>query len=367
MDILLFLLEFSALISVFYFITGSVFTKKPLRLACASLLFIAHLASPFIYRIGYPDTFILFPIILLLFEEKISYKICWLTICTLGEVTIVYLILNIYCILTNTIDYTMNNRDLMQTLDGITFLAFILCAFCCRKKQKKITGFLHTINTATYILIIIIGILAFILLNTSQLIFAGNLSHSIQYTVAFSTYVLISALIILIIALVSTNYRNLLLKQQEIANQKILKLEKKHYIELEDKNKDLRAFRHDFNGHIIALNKLLLENDYDRIAEYIHTLSFVQAQNNYISTGNIIADATFNHFYDILDANILFKVSGYFPENCFVNDFDLCSIISNLVKNAFEAVEKVSSDQKAIYFNIDASPQRILLLQKTLL
>lgn len=365
MSILLFLLEFVTVISILYYIAGATFTKNPIRIVLSGLLFIGRLISVTAAAPTYPNTFIILPIILLLFNEAASYKICWLAVCTLSEGMIAYFISNIYFILTNTTGYTTTHHNLLTMLDCIIFTAFILCSFGLRRKRKERSQILHNINNRSYILIIIASISAFVLLNISELIFMNSLNTLGRYVMTFILHFFIIALMITVIAFISTQYRNILLQEKDAMNQRFLAIERKHYLELEQKNTDLRAFRHDFNSHILTLNNLLIEKDLERITQYLQNLTIIQSQNNYISTGNIIADATINRFYDILCNDVLFKVSGYFPENCFVTDFDLCTIISNLMKNASEAVEKATSvENKAIYLNIDASESRILILLK---
>lgn len=46
--------------------------------------------------------------------------------------------------------------------------------------------------------------------------------------------------------------------------------------------------------------------------------------------------------------NIKFIVSGKMPNSCYIIMFDLCTIISNLLDNAMEAVEKIYDSERWI-------------------
>ena len=59
--------------------------------------------------------------------------------------------------------------------------------------------------------------------------------------------------ILLLILYFRLKHYHSLLKERETINQKMLLLEEKHYKEMLKKNEDLRAFRHDYNFHITAM------------------------------------------------------------------------------------------------------------------
>ncbi len=61
-----------------------------------------------------------------------------------------------------------------------------------------------------------------------------------------------------------------------------------------------------------------------------------------LSTNNVIADAIINYFYENLPKNTEFKIDGKFLENTFVSNDDLCVRISNLLKNAYESICRIT-------------------------
>ena len=79
---------------------------------------------------------------------------------------------------------------------------------------------------------------------------------------------------------------------------------------------------------------------------YIDKLADVKENIHYISTNHTVADAIINDYYEQYSTKMDFRVDGKFMEPLFVNDTDLCIILSNLIKNATEACEKVCSELK---------------------
>ena len=59
----------------------------------------------------------------------------------------------------------------------------------------------------------------------------------------------------------------------------------------------------------------------------------------------MVADAIVNYFYEHLPEQTQFELLGKFSKPFFVEDSDLCIILSNLLKNAVEAIEKLPIDE----------------------
>lgn len=153
------------------------------------------------------------------------------------------------------------------------------------------------------------------------------------------------------------------LQQTDQLNQKSLQLEKEHYKNIQKKNEDLRAFRHDYNHHILALQELVQKENWNILKNYINTLTSIKEQTNYFSTNNAISNAIINYYYDTMDDATNFKVNGRFQENLFISASDLCILLSNLLKNAAEGIQKVSASvAKEIYIEIFSNDKEITIV-----
>jgi sensor histidine kinase regulating citrate/malate metabolism len=130
----------------------------------------------------------------------------------------------------------------------------------------------------------------------------------------------------------------------------MLDAQKKHFEELQRRNADVRAFRHDMCTHIAVIEKYLDLNEYDKLSEYLKSIKYTTGLNETKSyTGNLAVDAVINdQIRDIAGKNIKFSFDGIFSIDEEISDFDLCSIFYNLIQNAIEGCEKVVSDSKSI-------------------
>lgn len=102
----------------------------------------------------------------------------------------------------------------------------------------------------------------------------------------------------------------------------MLALEERHYNDFCKKNEDLRAFRHDYNFHIMVMQELAKHPNPDKLKNYVNDLSNIKEQVYYLSTNHAVSDAIVNYFYENSPQNVLFELEGKFPENIFVNDSD---------------------------------------------
>lgn len=145
-------------------------------------------------------------------------------------------------------------------------------------------------------------------------------------------------------------------------NTKNLALEHKYYEILHQKNQDLRAFRHDFQSHVLALNTYAQGKDWEGLTQYLSDLTAVKEQICYFSTNSTLADAIINEFYQTLPEDISFHIEGQFPHDMQITDMDISIILSNLLKNAKEACERLHQEsEKEIYLEIQCKDKQLLI------
>lgn len=97
------------------------------------------------------------------------------------------------------------------------------------------------------------------------------------------------------------------------------------------------------------------ETDSQKYKEYCDAiLSKVDELRSNVSVNNSIVDAVLNRFYsDAVELNIDFNISGHMPNNCNIDAYDLCTVFSNLLSNAFDAAKKESKKQVDIEISYD--------------
>ena len=119
------------------------------------------------------------------------------------------------------------------------------------------------------------------------------------------------------------------------------------------KNEELKRFCHDYNAHLHVLKRIAEKGDLDALVDYLGDLDDLQKSFDLVFTNNIIGDAIINEYYEKCQGEgIEFKVVGRFPDQLAVANTDLCVILSNGVKNAYEAAQ-ACGDEKFISIEIE--------------
>ena len=138
-----------------------------------------------------------------------------------------------------------------------------------------------------------------------------------------------------------------------------------YFQDYKDKQQDTAQFRHDWQNHMLVLQKMLRDGDYTRAEEYFEGLSGVSG----VTTQKIL---TGNEMLDMLlcikerecrEENIAVSMEGTLSELNRLKPVDSSILFSNLLDNAIEANRKVESQRfirirarrvnEAIYFEME--------------
>jgi len=155
-------------------------------------------------------------------------------------------------------------------------------------------------------------------------------------------------------------------KEHSRINQNYLKLQEEHYEALIEKDLELRKFRHDMIHHMNVLKALYGQGKEEELWSYAGKIDdFISPQRYIIYTNNRIVDSIVNHF--ALEAGkkgIQIKVSGHMPENCRIENFDICTIFANILSNAMEATAEYPGEDKNIQLGIRYDDTRIYIKEE---
>lgn len=122
------------------------------------------------------------------------------------------------------------------------------------------------------------------------------------------------------------------------------------YEQLETHMEQVNEVKHDMRHHLNALQILLSNHNFDEANEYLNGLS---------NRVNSISTVTYCNYYVINSVlayyvkkaekkQIEFEILINLPEQIYINDDDLFSIISNMLENAIEAVKKINKIPKPV-------------------
>lgn len=130
--------------------------------------------------------------------------------------------------------------------------------------------------------------------------------------------------------------------EQEVENMFLMEKQLAYYQSCDMMDKELRKFRHDINGHFIGMSYLMENGNYEELKKYFNELkvSFSFQEKMYFS-GNIIIDSILNHdLYNLCEQYVAKNVSGSLTDINTVTAIDVCTVFSNMLSNAINAVNE---------------------------
>lgn len=201
---------------------------------------------------------------------------------------------------------------------------------------------------------ILIAILGYMDVNISAIIIVylerqtSNYAYFISTIAVFFLMFQILEIIYLVDALTIWKERNQI-------NQRYLKFQEEHYEILLEKDEDIRKFQHDMIHHMNILRNLYIEGNHEEMKAYEDKINLlIKPSEGIVYTSNKIVDSIVNHF--VSEGNrlgIKINVSGRMPGNCYVDNFDLCTIFSNILSNAIEATKECQEKEIEIGIRYD--------------
>lgn len=143
-------------------------------------------------------------------------------------------------------------------------------------------------------------------------------------------------------------------KTLSVLERKFNEQQQQYHKQLIEKDGNTKKFRHDISEHLYCIRQLCNQEKYSQLQKYIDDLQGTYEETkSYVTTGNYVVDVIANDLYSkYKEENIQLLWKGEFPEALGMTDMDVCSLFANLLKNAYEATEKVQESDRKICVNI---------------
>lgn len=138
-----------------------------------------------------------------------------------------------------------------------------------------------------------------------------------------------------------------------------------HLLEMSKKNSEnLRKIRHDLKNQVGVMKILLDERKYDELESYFGGYSdMVGKVFSYSTCGNSTVDNILNLEKSKIErSDIILETSIVVPKEIPIQDVDLCSLITNLLDNAFEAAEKVKDGSKTVSLKMETKGEYLFVV-----
>lgn len=134
---------------------------------------------------------------------------------------------------------------------------------------------------------------------------------------------------------------------------------KKIKIELEQKNEIIRLtnsldnLRHDMSSHVRMLKFYVKNKQYDNLEKYMNkTFADVEVAENVCALDNYAVAVTINSFLDEAQKKQINFSRSIVIQDFILPDNEICSLLSNILKNAIEAAEKAPEENRFVYLEI---------------
>lgn len=148
--------------------------------------------------------------------------------------------------------------------------------------------------------------------------------------------------------------------KEENEKQYLIEKQLEYYERLGVMDSELRKFRHDIQNHFLCMQSLIKHNNYTELQTYFDELleSYANKDLLYFS-GNIVIDSILNYHLGNLDITPV--IYGKLPEIRQVSSMDLCTIFSNMLSNAVNAVRLCSNSKRSILVRFDFGKKYFLI------
>ena len=119
-------------------------------------------------------------------------------------------------------------------------------------------------------------------------------------------------------------------------------------------NEKMRRIRHDMRNHMIVMEQMLDDKNYDRLKLYMQKLADIAHENEQkIDTGNIALDAILNNkINEAQDSNIKTETDITIPAGIIKDGYDIAVILGNILDNAIRASLECDEKERSININI---------------
>ena len=252
-------------------------------------------------------------------------------------------------------------KDLIESVVSMFMICVLLCIY--KRKYRRRIKWINVKNSAVFtILISIDTIIVLAIVN----IYQSVTKEENKILFAIITVFVIMGMLFQLATVLLLYSANDVYEENASLMKKYLNDQKKHYEYLEKREEETKKFRHDVRNHMQMLYYLQKRKQYDEIDKYLELLNGrIEEFANSLTVNNSIVDAIINKFHaEAIAKGIKLHVKGKLPVICNIDAYDLCTVFSNVLSNALEAVEKI--ENKDIYLECRYTDEEIIVIEKNM-
>ncbi len=252
-----------------------------------------------------------------------------------------------------------SNDDMTRVLAGIVSLVFVvIIGYIYKKEYCKGIKTLGVGNILLFSMLTVADTFVVMVMAAIEI----NQKYKIQILLnSIAFIIVILGIFIQLAAVILLFTQRNVYKEKEQLTKKYLEEQIKHYEYLERREYETKKFRHDLRSHLQMLSNLATNGQYNKIDDYLDMINVrIESFGNEVTVQNGTVDAIINQYYSRAKyQGIDMSVKGKFPNECYIDAFDLCTIFSNVLSNALEAASK--ADNKKISVDCRYNDKKVII------
>jgi hypothetical protein len=246
--------------------------------------------------------------------------------------------------------------QLNDCIDGICITAggivmvWLYYALVGRKKKKEIFQLPTVMNVLVMIMLFIFDIMLIFFSVILEDIDNVQIKPMGMLLIAGGGIIICLAIFGMIYYFNNTHKYKMQNEMLEIYNEQ----QREYFSKLLEKEQETRQFRHDIINHLLEMNNYCENEKYDDLSEYLKSMlgEIEDIREKQYDVGNDIVNTMINYYLLPIKDICRIVVKGQIGALKQIEQKDLCTIISNITKNAVEAVAKLAQPEREIIFEV---------------
>lgn len=119
-----------------------------------------------------------------------------------------------------------------------------------------------------------------------------------------------------------------------------------YYETLLEKENETAKYRHDISNHILCLKEMAAAGEIEEVQSYIDSMNkqIKKINHKVYETGNMVLNIMLNYYIRNLEKETKVMVMGRVENDFMIDNYVLCTIFSNLIKNAVEEINRSQAE-----------------------
>ncbi|MBQ3514007.1 MAG: sensor histidine kinase [Lachnospiraceae bacterium] len=306
-------------------------------------------------------TMIIVPVCLLETRKMKNYVLYFFVV--FMSATIISCVSFILAVLLDISESSVREDSWLTVIRQMVPAILLLCIFIYIKIRKK-DEIQIQLGIWQYILIFICLFCVYQTLGPIQALSSGNVTQ--KNINACGVGISITCIIFVILILWQGIFlaREIRYKERNKNSEELLKMQTEYFEQTMSQDETMRRLRHDMNAHIAALKSFCNTNENEELEKYLNTMIKESAIYDVkVYTGNKSVDAVLRPLLeDAKKKEIQVEIQGTLPDVIEVSTYDLCTIFSNLLRNAIESCEKIEDNSNRVIKLTMVSYQSLLFI-----